>query len=379
MIRLLIVEILRLLYISGRSDYSGGPIMMKRLVQRLDKSSFKVWIALPKEDQGIDQELAQDFEIIDIQSRSFSLSDLFTLIRCVKRNKIEVIHSHGKAAGFLSRVLGVVCGVPVVHHLHGIHYQQYSILFRFIYLKVESLLSALSSKVICVSESEQNDGVDMGVFLKEKSLVIPNGIDISHFRPQHIRTLRDDLKLSQDAFILASISRYCYQKNIDASLEIIAKLKDSGCNAYLLLIGVSPVDAQLQKRMAELKITNQVICPPQVNDTRDLLNQADIYLSTSRWEGMSLGLLEAMACGLPSVISNVVGNMDLLPFQNEGTFCVDQHSIPAYLEVIKKLALDTKYRQEMGQAARQQVTDHYNLAHSIQSIENLYLSLGLRD
>ena len=114
-------EVLRTLQISGRSDLSGGPILMTRLLQGLSEHGFEHLVVCPDRPEGVNVILAKtsNVRLLNLPLREICLRNYTTLLKVAKQFRPNLIHSHGKAAGLYGRALGKCLGIPVVHHYHG--------------------------------------------------------------------------------------------------------------------------------------------------------------------------------------------------------------------------------------------------------------------
>lgn len=139
--------------------------------------------------------------------------------------------------------------------------------------------------------------------------IIPLGIK----KPVFTKLSRDELNLSADDFVLCTVGRLVKRKNLDDLLEITAQLKNY-INIKLVVIGDGPEKSHLETKIAKLGIQQQVRFCGSVDDERkfQLLDCADLYVSTATHEGFGLVFLEAMECGLPVVCYDRGGQRDFL-------------------------------------------------------------------
>ncbi len=166
----------KILCISLRSDYGGGPSHMYDLVTGLN-SSFEKYVACPVQKPFYDMYKKSDTKLFPLPVRAFSLHRFVELLQYTRRNNIDIIHSHGKGAGIYSRLLGLLTKTPVVHTFHGIHYEKYSYIKQRFYFILERCLSLLTKYIINVSDAEYHEGLRMKLFPESKARVIYNGVD----------------------------------------------------------------------------------------------------------------------------------------------------------------------------------------------------------
>lgn len=283
------------LMISARSDIGGGPSHMWLLVQGLaDRAD--IYAALP--DDGIFFKklsgVIGDERVFTIPRQRFTLKALWGLRGFCKRSRIELIHSHGKGAGLYSRFLGFALGVPVIHTLHGYHDGRYAPLLKRGYALWETLAGFVTNKIICVSASEALLFKSKVSVPSDKLVVIPNGTAVQY-----------DLLAKPIPNKVVTVARLDYQKNILELLRV-AKLLP-GCNFFV--IGDGADRAEIEAEIIAQKLYNVRLCGASHQVIADISNAA-VYLTTARWEGLPLAVLEAMSLGIPTVASDVVGNRD---------------------------------------------------------------------
>jgi len=353
---------------------------MLRLIQQLNSERFEHIVCCPSEEGGILEELSRcpNCQTVPMNFRSISdLPNILKLLKLVKKGDFDLIHSHGKAAGLYSRIVGKFTGLPVVHHLHGIHYKEYFRPLQFLYQKIEALLSSWSRLIICVSDSERREGLSLEIFSQSQSVVVRNGVDTEQFKNNN--SLKSKLKkewgVPQNAKVIISITRMSYQKNPELSLEIHAQVCQKYPATYLFLIGISPDSEKLRDLAKKLGISDRVIMTDKQAKMHELLNIGDIYLSNSRWEGLSLGLIEAMSMEMPVVLSEVVGNEEMLNGKNDGTFFVQNMSTIDYLGAIEHLLKNESLSKDFGMIARKKIQDHFSLNDNIRKMEAEYMQI----
>jgi len=365
----------RILQINGRSDLSWGPIAMFRLLQEMHDQPFHHTVVCPKNSNGIlkDLEKLKHVQTECMELRRFSPSSIVKFYRLLCNQSFDLIHCHGKAAGLYGRVLGRWFGIPVIHQFHGLHYRHYLPGLREAYLIFERFLSKVTEQIICVSESECAEAESLGLFKPGKGLVIPNGVDGSQFQSnaEQRNIYRKQWKIPQEAWVLLSITRANFQKDLEMTLAVHQLVRREHPKCVLVLAGVKAEELQ---RLVRKKIpcdSSHEICVPPEHSMERLINVADCYLNTSRWEGFSLGLIEALAMNLPALISRVTGNLDFIGLESEGVFLVSQTSPESYLKTIQRILQS----DIQGKSARSTVIKRYSQKKINQMFSNLYFNI----
>ena len=123
---------MKVLIISARADYGGGPEHIYRLIKN-SCIDIEYYIACPKEKPywNLYFKIVGD-KIYEIPHRKISLLHLYKLLNLIKSNNIQLIHTHGKGAGFYGRILSMIIHLPLIHTPHGIHVGQYNYIIKII-------------------------------------------------------------------------------------------------------------------------------------------------------------------------------------------------------------------------------------------------------
>jgi len=349
----------RILYITSRSDYGGGPEHLYQLARRLS-STDKIYIACPNEEPYYAR-FSQFAECVEIPHRKLSAASLITLARLVAAKGIDIIHSHGKGAGVYSRLIGVVCRKPVVHSFHGFHYSHLSPVSRIVYLGTERLLGMVTDRFINASESERRVCAEAGLRIDARSAVISNGVDVPAFRE----------KAPGAVFRIINVSRLEQIKGVDILLDIVKELSRITDGFEVSIAGDGPLRAVLEKEAVEMGVADRVVFLGRVPDVMPLLDSADLYLSASRGEGMPLAPLEAMARSLPPVLSDVTGNRDMVVDGKTG-FLFDLDSPVEAARKISALMNDKALYNAISRNAYDSVEANYSVEKMCEKTREVY-------
>jgi glycosyltransferase involved in cell wall biosynthesis len=209
---------------------------------------------------------------------------------------------------------------------------------------------------------------------------IPNGIDTNKYRPDPDR--RPDPNRAERNILC--VARLQYPKGIDVLLHAWARMMDapSQWRAYLkpnlCLIGEGPLRPQLERIVQGLGIQDSVEFLGLRKDVTDLLQRSWGFVMPSRWEGMPNALLEAMACGLPSVATRVSGSEDIVLNEINGLLVEPEQ--PAELaQALRRIIEDTDLAQRLGREGRITVANEYQLSTVVEKCIKLYRRLLEKD
>ena len=206
---------------------------------------------------------------------------------------------------------------------------------------------------------------------------IPNGVDTRHYAPATLQRridARSVLGLHPDAIVFGCVARITPVKRHVDLLDAFADVRRNVPQARLLLVGDGPGLPEIQAKIAELGLGEDVHLLSFRDDVADLLPAMDALVLCSSSEGMSNAILEAMACGLPVVATAVGGNLHLVQHEQTGLLVppLDPISLAASLQWLAQSPLA---RKRMGLAARMRIEREFSLDSMVLAFDRLYRRL----
>ncbi len=233
---------------------------------------------------------------------------------------------------------------------------------------IRFLLQGKHTVVVVLSSRMKADLAAHGFHLPNVQL-IPNGVDIVRFSPTYV-----DSTVDKRVQIVVCLSRLCYQKGIDVLLQAWNLVHKQAPQARLIIAGSGPLQTQLERLAQALDILDSVEFVGVQGDVQSLLHQSNLAVLPSRWEGMSVAILEAMACGLPCVASRVSGSEDIIQHGVNGLL-VEPEDYRGLAEALLTLLDDPGLIQKYGHAARATIEQHYSIEHITDTYIELYRSV----
>ncbi len=323
---------MKILHVSARASTGGGPEMIRTLIQG-SLSSAEHWVACPA--GGL---YAEEFRRLLGPSRvlSFPVNPA--------RIKPDILHTHGFGAG-LTRVALLHHGIPAVHTFHGFYPGGTGVFGGAVRLAAESALMSLTRAAVAVSDSERALVKRLCPPLGRKTVVIPNGV-----KP---RTLDPVPQSGLPPVRILVVGRLVYQKFPELAVRIAAECRrlDPTLEFQFRLAGAGPLEPAVKEETRRLGVQSCVVLLGDVADIGSELASAQIYLSTARWEGLSLALLEAMHAALPCVATRVQGNVDAIGHGHTGFLFDPLDPVEAARHIVL-LARDPLTRKALGAHAR---------------------------
>ena len=265
------------------------------------------------------------------------------------------MHTHSSTAAILGRVVARSQGLPVVATVHLPVTQYHGTLQtararsgRFIFTQLDRLLNfAATDQIIFVSKNDQSACIQTGLVPAAKTVVIPNGIDLSPYLVQKDKAcLRQQFDTQLDAAILTYVGRLDNQKGIDVLLDAFSRLPDLDIPTLLWIIGDGPLRAKLEKSISGQNSYKQVIFWGYRKPIADYLFASDLFILPSLYEAMPITLLEALAAGLPCIATKV-GDNSILIEPGENGLIVPPNDASALQEAIHCLLTDPILRERI--------------------------------
>lgn len=233
-----------------------------------------------------------------------NLVALFRLVKLIRFVKPDVIHGHSSVGGALARVAAVAAPkTPTVWTPNGV------LTSRGV-LTIERALARITTATIAVSRSEAELICRNGLDKSDELLVIPNGIDLDHVPDP--RPMRDTLRVPADAPLVGTVLRLAAQKAPLDFIDACQRISEIRPDTHFVLVGDGPLQDEVDARLTAWDHGGRFHRVPYLPDVSGLLGSCDVFMLLSRYEGGPYAPLEAMRAGVPVVLTNVVGNRDVV-------------------------------------------------------------------
>jgi glycosyltransferase involved in cell wall biosynthesis len=254
------------------------------------------------------------------------------------------------------------------------------VLRRIFGKRARRLLSArvppyLCNKTICVSDAVRDNLIRQYRFPARKMLTIHNGVSSVDFAPGRSNgtAIRTKLGIRPDELVLVCTSRLSQEKGLDVLLKAFSMILHGNLSCKLIIIGDGYLHDKLMEQIEELNLSQNVFMEGFQDDVRPYLCAADAFVLTSHVEGLPFSVLEAMACGLPCIVTNVGGNSEAV-IHNVNGLVVNPGSAEEVVQAISYLLTQPQERTRMGNASRSRVLKEFDIEACMSEIKRVILS-----
>jgi glycosyltransferase involved in cell wall biosynthesis len=301
---------------------------------------------------------------------------LYKILRLLRRERIDLIHTHNSKTGFLGRLAGRLMGTPVViHTVHGFAFHDAERWVRRRLFKVlEKMAAPWADHTIFISQPMIDWAGEAGILQEGKYSKIYSGIDLKRFRPMDAAPqdgLRAQLGLQDRDRVVGFVSKLWEGKGHAVALEAMVTVVQSIPHAKLLLVGEGPLEEELRAMSRVLGIGGSVIFAGFRTDLPQILSLCDICILPSFFEGMGRVLLEAGACGRAVVASRVGGIPEIVENGATGSLVPPEDPAALSREILCLLG-DPGLAQMMGERARQRIGEMFSSETMVREIVAVY-------
>lgn len=302
-----------------------------------------------------------------------NISAYMKLKNLIISEKYDLVSTHTPVA---SACVRLACrnmkNVKVVYTAHGFHFYKGAPLKNWLlYYPVEKWLSKFTDILITINKEDYERAKSS---FKAKRIEYVPGVGLDTKKIQEVvidkQAKRKELGVPEDAFLLLSVGELNKNKNHETVIKAIAKLKNP--DIFYVICGQGPLESYLKKLITELKLNDQVKLLGYRKDIIEICKAADTFVFPSFREGLSVALMEAMACGLPVVCSDIRGNRDLV-VNGQGGYLVKPDIDVEFESALQKVFNNNSLQKSFGHFNKQ-IVKKFEFQSVIEQMGNIYLS-----
>lgn len=302
----------RVLQIVDSMDMGGIQTFIMNVYRHIDRTKIQFdFLIFRLYEQKFEKEIIHmGGKVYKIPGRKAGLLKNLMALKDFYRNHKEykIVHYHTSSLSYLTPlVIAQKEGITKrILHSHNTK-NSGSFVHRILHEIHKSQVKKIVTDYLACGELAA-DWMYRGTGCREKAIVIANGIDVRAYAYDEDKRLkiRKEFHVSEDCLVIGNVGRFADSKNHEFLISIFSELSKRVSNTVLLLVGDGELRSQIEKKVEEEQLKNQVIFCGVRNDVDALLQAMDIYIMPSLYEGFPVSAVEAQAAGLPCYISDMV-------------------------------------------------------------------------
>jgi glycosyltransferase involved in cell wall biosynthesis len=381
---------LRIVRIIARLNIGGPAIQAITLTKELEPRGYVTTLVRGREEleEGNMDHLADELGVRPVRipwmGRNPGWDDvlaLWALIRILRRERPQIVHTHAAKGGTLGRVATLIAfprrrARPLlIHTYHGHSLTGYfSAPTAEVYRQIERMLARHTDRLVAVSAEVRDELVTLGIAPADKFAVVALGFDLSPFtvngaaRERARQALRAELGVPSDARVVTLIARLVPIKRVDRFLRLAGALRDVP-GARFLIVGDGELRDALQQSAEARALRDRLIWTGFRRDMPAVYFASDIVVQTSDNEGTPVSLIEAQAAGVPVVSTRVGGTESAVGDTRLLAHADDEHGLS---QAARSLLEDRQLAAVAATAGRDRVLASFSLARLVAEIDALY-------
>lgn len=374
---------MKILYPIIDGEITGGNIICLKIIEEVLRRGYSTIVNSPTQGKFTQLLREKGIKVYNIDTRRiFRLDSALKLVYLIKKEEINLIHSHAPLGGtVLSRLAGWIAGVPVINHVHMPYFMNLNPIKKW----YQFLLNWFTSRFFCaksiaVSEFVRNEIIKQGTPIN-KIIVVYNGIDLDNIRYKNNPIkIREEFGLKQNHFIIGEVGRLGIDKGQHILIKAAGKVIKDYPDAIFMIVGEEVTRKKEYKKtleglVSDLGLKQKIIFAGYQTDIMDLMNTFDVFVLPSPFaEGLAVVILEAMAAKKPVITTSVGGNSEIVVDGQTGTLIPPQDP-DKLAEAIKYHLNHPEISKQMGTNGYERVKQYFSLSEMLDKVMDIYKEL----
>ena len=295
---------------------------------------------------------------IDKKDPFLMLECFFGILKVVKKEHIDIIHSHHRMGAFYARLVSFFTNAKCVYTAHNI-FENKRKLLRF---------SLKKCTIIAVGNSVKKNLVEYYGIPEKEIFVICNCVKI---KKNGTRNIRLDKEISNGKFLIGTIGRLTEQKGIDVFIKAINLIKEDYPQVIGVIIGEGEKKEELQELVYKLKVSENIIFLGYQENIIDILEQLKYVVLVSRWEGFPLTPIEAFSQGKAVIATDIPGNNEIVKDGVNGLL-VKKEDFRALANAMKRLIENPQLLYNLEKTAKDNYSQNYEYSKFVTNYQRVY-------
>lgn len=368
-----------LMHLINCFSLAGAEKLVFDLATGIDKDKFEVIVCgMATIKDNIEETICNDLQekgvrplLLGKTANKRRIESVLNLRKNLKEHNITILHTHcqspdfyGKISAFLARTPLVFSTIHNVAGYHAIH---------------EGILNKLTTRYVAISETVKQYGISDLKIPSEKIEVIHNAVNTRKYTPINIdkNAKMQELGVPIGRKIVTTVGTCQERKGHHYLIEAAEKVLKKFSDTHFLIIGDTSADFDFTSRIKTMvdagKLQDRISLLGKRTDIPEILSISDIFVLPSLWEGLPISLLEAMASGVPAVVTNVGSNPEVIADGVNGYMVPPKNSL-LLAQRIEDLLSDPLKANAMGTEGQKTVKESFGMAQLVKRHEQLYMN-----
>lgn len=362
----------RILQVVSSHQLSGAERIVQLIGRHINRALFRLVVVCAGDP--LKKIYGQDGHIVETAGVIFpSPGSIIRLKSIMDKWKIHLIHAHDHRASLLSLITArCFTGLPVISHIHSANpWLGKCHVFRL----ADFLLRNRYDISIACSENVRNYYLKNNLLLKpEKITTVCNGVEVWEPEEAGNENILENLGVPGRHFVYGTVGRLSYIKGIDILLRAFKIVASRLQNVALVVVGNGPDEEYLKNLTVDLNLSKHVFFAGFRDDARKIMKIFNVFVLASRYEGLPMVLMEAMAGSLPVIAANV-GGIEELVIPGETGILVTSGSVEELAEKMILLYHQQSFAAKLAGSGCRLVCEKFDVKKQVRLMETIYLSL----
>ena len=370
---------IKVFYAIERLARAGTELHLLRVLRQLDRTRFEPVLCCLNQSMCETDLIPTDLTVHTFDARwnllhPSTIGIYWRLLHAIRQEKPDVIHSFLFVANILGAFASRRAGVRVFVASRGRMGIEWDA--NFLHRKMQCLADRRTDHILCKTEAMRQEIARHECVPLEKIRVIPNGVDTSHFRfesggaAEARERLAQEFGIPTDGPLVLAVSNLKPIKGHRTLVEAAAKVREHCPALRVAIVGKGESEDELRDAVRSLGLETTVYLPGNAEDVRPWMRGADLFVAASLSEGMPNALLEAMAMGLPAVLSDIPGHRETA---EDDAWYFPVKDIASLAATLEHALAASEERAERAQKGLERVCSSLSLEAMVRKIENVYI------
>ncbi len=349
----------------------GAEQVISNLIENTNQSKYNLSIICLDQTIGPFGRKLQEkgCQVISFNRKpGFDLSLIRQIHDYIIRCNVDILHCHQYTPYIYGLFASFFTSAKVIFTEHGRFYPDKR---KFKRVVLNPFLSFFTNTITAISLATRDALVEYENFPRKKIKIVYNGIDDSLYTTSFAANRKASLGINKKDYVLGTVARLDTIKNQKMMIKSLASVRETYPNTFLIIVGDGPERNSLEAFVSSLGFSSHVIFTGFKDDVYNYLKTMDIFLLTSFSEGTAMTLLEAMAAGLPCIVTDVGGNPEIVE-DNETGFIIPNDDEKTLADKICILFKDENLKKKIGKAGRRRFEEHFTVDKMVAAYEKIY-------